>query len=117
MKKSEVNCVHRNIKEIIEKKVDDLIIKYELESEPEESYSNLVHELYPKDISESYDASYKALIQITIDFAKFPTIAEWNKYAQEHGYLNHISLQFITKLNWNKLRRKVKREITKQKKR
>lgn len=104
--------MHRNIKEIIEKKVDNLIIRYGLESEPEESYSKLVHELYPKHISDNYDASYKALIQITIDFGKFPTIAEWNKYAQEYGYLNHISLQFITKLNWNKLRRKVKREIS-----
>lgn len=108
----EVIFVHRDIRKIIEKKVDDIIMKYGLESEPEESYSNLVDELYPKDISQNYNESYAALMKITKDFGDFPTIAEWNKYAKEHGYLNHISLQFITKLNWHKLRRKVKKEIT-----
>lgn len=102
----------KNIKKFIEKKVDDIIVRYGLESEPEESYSKLVNELYTKDISENYNASYSALIKITEDFGEFPTIPEWNKYAQEHGYLNHISLQFITKLNWSKIRRKVKKEIS-----
>lgn len=96
---------------------EDIIGKYELDKlftkdkEIDEGLEEFIEKLYSKQMSESYRESYQALRQITKDFAEFPTIPAWNKYAQEHGLLNHISLQFIINLNWENLQRKVENEL------
>lgn len=60
---------------------------------------------------EYYDKSYSELKDITKELKKFPTVKEWNKYAKENNFLCHLSLEYISKLDWNYLQIKVEREI------
>ncbi len=36
---------------------------------------------------------------------------EWDKIAKEEGYLSSESLQFITKMQFNKIKRKIKQGV------
>ena len=68
---------------------------------------------YPED-SEMllyFNMSYEALKVMTLQLEKFPTVNEWNKYAKENNYLSHLSLEYISKLDWNYLQVKIEREI------
>lgn len=58
-----------------------------------------------------YTESAKELRKITKEFAKFPSIDEWNKYAKEKGLLCSESLKYITGLNWHDLRNRIISEI------
>ena len=58
-----------------------------------------------------YEKSYEALKNMTQQLERFPTVREWNNYARENNYLCHISLEYISKLDWNYLQIKVEREI------
>lgn len=42
---------------------------------------------------------------------EFPNIVEWNKIAQEEGYLSSVSLEYIENCNWRELRKKLVTEI------
>ena len=53
---------------------------------------------------ENYKKSYKALEEFTKQKKDFLTIEEWNHFAKEHHYLNHISIQYISGLDWHRLR-------------
>lgn len=85
-------------------KIDKLINKYYNEIEevkfPEESSTNRF-----------YKESYLKLKETTKIRNKYPTVVEWNNIAKEKGYLSNISLEYISKLDWNYLEIKVKREI------
>lgn len=61
-----------------------------------------------------YLVAYNKLVQLTIEFGEFPTTAAWNKYAKENVFLGNVSLEYISGLNWNKLRQKVLAEINKK---
>lgn len=58
-----------------------------------------------------YKESYTALKKITRDFNKFPSVEEWNYYAKENKLLSNVSLEYISRLNWNYLRTKILREL------
>lgn len=58
-----------------------------------------------------YKESYLAIKKITRDFNKFPSIVEWNYYAKENNLLSNISVEYISRLNWNYLRTKILREL------
>lgn len=60
---------------------------------------------------ECYQKSYIALKKITEDFKKFPSVAEWNFYAKQNDLLSHVSLEYVSKLNWKDLKVKVEREL------
>lgn len=98
----------------------DIIGKYELDKlfskdkEIDEGYSNFINEIYSETFSKGYNSSYEALKKITKDFAEFPSIAGWNKYAQEHHYLNHIAMEYLVNLNWNKIKIMVEDELQKE---
>lgn len=58
-----------------------------------------------------YNVSYKKLKKLTKDFGEFPTVKGWNKYAKENNLLSSSSIEYISGLNWNKLRTKILSEI------
>lgn len=100
-----VNKYGLNSKEVrkISDTLDKLINEY---------YSSKKQVEYPEfsDMYMYYQKSYKALKSITQQLERFPTIAEWNKFAKENNYLNHISLEYISKSTWRYLEIQVKRE-------
>lgn len=84
-------------------KMDNLVNKY---------YKSLKETEYPE-YSEMYVyfiKSYKALKDITIQLQRFPSVQEWNTFAKQNNYLSHISLEYISKLNWKYLGIRVERE-------
>lgn len=78
---------------------------------------NLINEYYEnKKVTgdpewSNFEESYKALKKVTKEFNEFPTTHAWSKYAQENNYLNCVTMQCISGLDWNKLRDKIKAEI------
>lgn len=103
-KSIESNGLNSNKTRQISNKMDKLIKEY---------YDSIKEEEYPEfsDMYLYYEKSYKALKDITEQLKKFPRVAEWNKFAKENNYLSHISLEYISKLDWNYLEIKVKREL------
>lgn len=59
-------------------------------------------------MNEKYVESIKVLKRVDKDFAKFPTVDEWNKYAKEHDLLSSESIKYITGVNWHDIRNKIK---------
>lgn len=78
-----------------------------------EYYDSIKQIEYPSDSEMRlyYELSYRALKTITQQLERFPTIQEWNQYAKENYLLSSISIQYISKLNWNYLRTKILREL------
>lgn len=88
-------------------------ISNEMDKMISEYYNNISKIEYPNN-SEMliyYNRSYEALKLLTKQLGKFPIVKEWNKYAKENNYLSHISLEYISKLDWNYLQIKVEREL------
>lgn len=118
------NDIFRKISSL-RKKLDKSIEKYGLNSDEtaqisnemdkliKEYYSNIKTVEYPElsDMIVYYKKSYNMLKHVTLQLKKFPTISEWNTFAKENNALSHISLEYISKLNWNYLEVKVKREL------
>lgn len=59
-------------------------------------------------MNKKYIESIKILKKIDKDFAKFPTVDEWNKYAKEHNLLSSESIKYIIGVNWHDIRNKIK---------
>lgn len=109
----------------LRKKLNKSIEKYGLNSSETKEISEQIDELikeyydsikiveYPKysNMLIYYKKAYEALKSTTIQLEKFPTVSEWNKFAKENNYLSHISLEYISKLNWNYLKVKIEREL------
>ena len=53
-----------------------------------------------------YLNSKNKLVRMIIE-DDFPTVEEWNKIAEEEGYLSHISLEYIAECNWKQLKIKL----------
>ncbi|MFQ8660873.1 MAG: hypothetical protein ACLTPN_04770 [Clostridia bacterium] len=116
--------VIKNLK-TIRKKLDKSIRKYGIYSENSQIISKEFDDLlnvYYKSIKEVefpessmmiiyYRISYNALKELTQKNKKFPLVKEWNKYAKENKFMSHISLEYISKLDWNYIQIKVEREI------
>lgn len=58
-----------------------------------------------------YEDSYKELRKVTKDFNEFPSVRAWDKYAQENYYLSSTAMQYISLLDWHKLRDRILAEI------
>lgn len=71
---------------------------------------------YNKDsiIYKEYLVAYNKLVQLTKQFGEFPTTKAWNKYATDNIYLSNKSIEYISELDWNNLRKKVFTEINKK---
>lgn len=109
----------------IRKKLNRSISKYGLDSEItrrlsddidekiNEYYKSIEQIKFPKssNIHEYREKSYNALKNVTLENGKFPTVMQWNRIANERGYLSHISLEYTLKTNWNDLRMRVLREL------
>ena len=116
-----------NLKKIkgIQKNLNKSISKYGINSEETRKFSDEIDEKineyyksieqiqYPKNsiINIAKNKSYQALKEDIIENKKFPTVKQWNKLAEEKGYLSHIALEYIMKTNWNNLRVKTLREL------
>lgn len=90
--------------------IDFLINKYYNVEYPLEKKYEQNSELY-----RYYKTSFNKLKQLTRDFSKFPTIEEWNYFAKENNCLNHVSMQYISGLDWHRLRDVILSEILSKK--
>lgn len=100
----------------LREKLNDSIEKYGLNSDKTNKISlrfdKLINSYYKKEVQYSHEStiykkyieSINALEKITQDFAEFPSIPEWNKYAEEKGLLSSESIKYISGLNWHDLR-------------
>lgn len=109
----------------IRKLLDKNVEKYGLNSNETREISNKMDKLikeyydsiktveYPNfsDMFLYYKKSYEMLKNVTLQLKKFPSVQEWNKFAKENNCLSHISLEYISKLDWNYLEIKIKREL------
>lgn len=78
-----------------------------------EYYNNIQQIKYPADSEMKiyYEQSYKMLKIVVQQLERFPSVQEWNKFAKENCLLSSMSMQYISKLNWNYLRTKILREL------
>lgn len=106
--------LHDNIKKyginskqtkIISMQLDELINEYNKSQQIFDEYNNM---------KIAYKESLNKIRKIAEEFGEFPSIKEWNKYANEKMLLSSESIKFISHLNWNQLREKVLYEINKK---
>ena len=80
----------------------------------------LINMYYGKDREETMQAEYKIayekLKRLTRMLKKFPTVEQWDEFANKNNFLSSTTIKFISKTNWNKLRDKVVSEVIKGKK-
>ncbi|MCI8485994.1 MAG: aspartyl-phosphate phosphatase Spo0E family protein [Clostridia bacterium] len=99
--------LHRNIE------------KYGLDSKEVREVSlqldELINMYYGKDREETmqaeYRVAYEELKRLTRENKEFPSVQKWDEYAKENNLISSESLKFLSKMNWNKLRNKIKSEI------
>lgn len=111
--KSLRNKLHKSIKKYGVKAEETRKISDEMDKLINEYYDNIQQIEYPSDSEMRiyYEQSYRAMKTITQQLERFPSIQEWNKFAKENCLLSSMSMQYISKLNWNYLRTKVLREL------
>jgi len=63
-------------------------------------------------MEKEYNRTYEHLKSLTIDLNEFPTISTWEEYAKKNSCLSSQAIQYISGLNWHKLRDKVKSDIS-----
>lgn len=107
------NKLHESIKKHGVNAEETRKISDEMDKLINEYYNNIQRISYPADseMKVYYEQSYKALKTITQQLKRFPSTQEWNKFAKENCLLSSMSMQYISKLNWNYLRTKVLREL------
>lgn len=77
----------------------------------DEKLDKIIEKYYSRDIYFSpYLNSKNRLIRMIIE-GEFPTVEEWNKIAEEEGYLSHVSLEYIGECNWKELKIKLIKEL------
>jgi len=96
--------INSNETQEISNEIDKLIKEY---------YESIKEIEYPKysDMYVYYKNSYQQLKNVTEQLENFPTVQEWNKFAKENDCLSHISIEYISKLNWKYLEIKIQREL------
>ena len=108
-----INKLHKSIKKSGLNSEETRKISDEIDVLINEYYNSIEQIKYPEysEMLIYYNNSYKALKKVTNEMKKFPLVQEWNKYAKENNYLSHLSLEYISKLDWNYLQVKVEREL------
>lgn len=77
----------------------------------DEKLEIIIKKYYGRDIHfNPYLNSKNKLVRMIID-GEFPTVEEWNKIAEEEGYLSHISLEYIGECNWKEFKIKLLKEV------
>ena len=111
--KSLRNKLHKSIKKHGVSAEETRKISDEMDKLINEYYDNIQQIEYPADseMRVYYEQSYKKLKLVTQQLERFPSVQEWNKFAKENVLLSSMSLQYISKLNWNYLRTKILREL------
>lgn len=111
--KSLRNKLHKSIKKHGVNAEETRKISDEMDKLINEYYNNIQRISYPADseMKVYYEQSYKQLKIVTQQLERFPYTQEWNKFAKENCLLSSMSMQYISKLNWNYLRAKVLREL------
>lgn len=111
--KSLRNKLHKSIKKYGVNAEETRKISDEMDKLINEYYDNIQQIEYPTDseMKVYYEQSYKQLKIVTQQLERFPAVQEWNKFAKENCLLSSMSMQYISKLNWNYLRTKVLREL------
>lgn len=107
------NKLHKSIKKNGLNSEETRKISDEIDVLIKEYYNSIEEIKYPKDseMLEYYNKSYETLKIMTQELKRFPQVKEWNKYAKENNYLSHLSLEYMSKLDWNYLQVKVEREL------
>ena len=83
------------------KEIDDISTKF-LKREKKFANNNFMYN--------QYKISYQKLKKLSGEFNENITIEAWNRYAKENDYLNAESIKYISGLNWNELKLKMKIE-------
>lgn len=111
--KSLRNKLHKSIKKHGVSAEETRKISDEMDKLINEYYDNIQQIEYSADseMRVYYEQSYKKLKLVTQQLERFPSVQEWNKFAKENVLLSSMSLQYISKLNWNYLRTKILREL------
>ena len=107
------NKLHKSIKKNGLDSDETRKISDEMDKLINEYYDNIQRISYPanSEMKVYYEQSYKQLKIVTQQLERFPSTQEWNKFAKENCLLSSMSMQYISKLNWNYLRAKVLREL------
>ena len=107
------NKLHKSIEKTGLNSEQTRKISIEIDELVKEYYDSIRETEYPEysDMYLYYKKSYEALKSVTRQLTKFPTVPEWNKFAKTNGYLGHVPLEYISKLNWKYLKIKVEREL------
>ncbi len=107
------NKLHKSIKKNGLDSDETRKISDEMDKLINEYYDNIQRISYPSDSEMKiyYEYSYKQLKIVTQQLERFPSVQEWNKFAKENVLLSSMSMQYISKLNWNYLRTKILREL------
>ena len=87
-----------------------------------EELDELIKTYYKKEISNiqnnvmymEYKIAYNQIKQLVKEKGKFPTIKEWNEIAKKDIYLNNKSIEYISRVNWSKLKSKILSELNKK---
>lgn len=95
--KNEIDVVEPNTT----MQIDNWISKYYIEEDQE---NNRMFVCYKKSLEE--------LKNLTKDLGNFPSTKLWNEYALKNDCLSYVSMEYISKLNWHKLKRKINIEIS-----
>ncbi len=92
-------------------------ISHEINTTINEYYTSIKITRYPENskMKKFYEQSYIALKQLTSEQKKFPTTQEWNAHAKQRGYAMHITLEYMSQLEWNYLQIRVERELKMEK--
>ena len=86
----------------ISERLDRLII---------EQYEHEIEYPYGSDIKEAYYRSIQILKDTTKDTGHFPAFKEWNTYAYKNNLLCHLSIEYISKMNWCLLEKYIRLQI------
>lgn len=107
------NKLHKSIKKNGLDSDETRKISDEMDILINEYYDNIQRISYPtgSEMKIYYEYSYKQLKIVTQQLERFPSVQEWNKFAKENVLLSSMSMQYISKLNWNYLRTKILREL------
>ena len=98
-------------KEILYYEMLNVGIKVKKIKNIDEKLDKIIEKYYGRNIYfNPYLNSKNRLVRMIIE-GEIPTVEEWNKIAEQEGYLSHISLEYIGECNWKELKIKLIKEI------